>query len=92
MSANSRNGGQLIVDSLVAHGADKVFCVPGESYLEVLDALHDVSDDIDVVTCRHENGAANMAEAHAKITGRPGICLVTRGPGGRTAPCGRRWP
>ena len=88
MSANSRNGGQLIVDSLVAHGADKVFCVPGESYLEVLDALHDVSDDIGVVTCRHENGAANMAEAHAKITGRPGICLVTRGPGACNASIG----
>ena len=78
----------MIVDSLLAHGADRVFCVPGESHLEVLDALHDVPDKIGVVTCRHEHGAANMAEAHAKLTGRPGICLVTRGPGACNASIG----
>ena len=88
MSSTSRNGGQMIVDSLVAHGADRVFCVPGESHLEVLDALYDVAADIDIVTCRHEHGAANMAEAHAKLTGRPGICLVTRGPGACNASIG----
>ena len=88
MTATSRNGGQSIVESLMAHGADRVFCVPGESHLEVLDALHDVSGDIGVVTCRHERGAANMAEAHAKLTGRPGICLVTRGPGACNASIG----
>ena len=78
----------MIVESLLAHGADKVFCVPGESHLEVLDALYDVADDIAIVTCRHEHGAANMAEAHAKLTGRPGICLVTRGPGACNASIG----
>lgn len=70
-----------LVETLVVNGVDRVFCVPGESYLAVLDALHDVRDRIEVVACRHEAGAANMAEAHGKLTGRPGICMVTRGPG-----------
>jgi acetolactate synthase-1/2/3 large subunit len=76
-----RTGGQLVVDQLAIHGVDLVFCVPGESYLAVLDALYDARDRIRVVNARHEAGAANMAEAYGKLTGRPGIALVTRGPG-----------
>ena len=74
-----RAGGKLLVDQLVVHGVEIAFGVPGESYLAVLDALHDAP--IRFVTCRHEVGAANMADAHGKLTGRPGICMVTRGPG-----------
>jgi acetolactate synthase-1/2/3 large subunit len=77
-----------LVETLVLNGVDHVFCVPGESYLAVLDALHDVSDRIRVVACRHEAGAANMAEAYGKLTGRPGICMVTRGPGATHASVG----
>ncbi|MFC2250400.1 thiamine pyrophosphate-binding protein [Labrys portucalensis] len=79
----SRNGGRLIVDALVAQGVEQVFCVPGESYLAVLDALHDAP--INVTVCRQEGGAAMMAEAVGKLTGRPGICMVTRGPGATNA-------
>jgi acetolactate synthase I/II/III large subunit len=75
----SRSGGQVLVDQLVLHGADLAFGVPGESYLPVLDALRDAP--LRVVVTRHEGGAANMADAYGKLTGRPGICLVTRGPG-----------
>lgn len=78
-----RNGGRLIVDALVAQRVEHVFCVPGESYLAVLDALHDAP--IDVTVCRQEGGAAMMAEAVGKLTGRPGICMVTRGPGATNA-------
>ena len=78
---NMRSGGQLLVDQLIVHGATHVFCVPGESYLAALDAFADVEDKITLITCRHEASAANMAEAHGKLTGRPGICFVTRGPG-----------
>jgi len=74
-----RTGGRLLVDQLALHGVDVTFGVPGESYLAVLDALHD--GPIRFVSCRHEVGAANMADAYGKLTGRPGICLVTRGPG-----------
>jgi acetolactate synthase-1/2/3 large subunit len=74
-----RTGGRLVVDQLVVHGADVAFGVPGESYLAVLDALHD--SPLRFVVCRHEVGAANMADAYGKLTGRPGICMVTRGPG-----------
>src|SRR5262245_2283193 len=77
----SRSGGQILVDQLVLHGADMAFCVPGESYLEVLDALHDAKDRIKLINARHEGGAANMAEAYGKLAGKPGICMVTRGPG-----------
>ncbi|HTM77000.1 MAG TPA: thiamine pyrophosphate-binding protein, partial [Devosia sp.] len=77
----ARSGGQILVDQLALHGVDMAFCVPGESYLEVLDALYDKRDSIKLVNARHEAGAANMAEAYGKLTGRPGICLVTRGPG-----------
>jgi acetolactate synthase-1/2/3 large subunit len=83
-----RTGAQLLVAALKAHGADTVFCVPGESYLAVLDALHDEQDALRVVACRQEGGAANMAEAHGKLTGRPGICMVTRGPGATNASIG----
>lgn len=83
-----QTGARHLVDALVALGADTVFCVPGESYLAVLDALFDVGDRIRVVTCRNEAGAANMAEAYGKLTGRPGICMVTRGPGATHASVG----
>ncbi|MFN2628549.1 MAG: thiamine pyrophosphate-binding protein [Gaiellaceae bacterium] len=82
----SRRGGKLLVDQLVVHGSDTAFCVPGESYLEVLDGLYDAP--IRLITCRHEAGAANMADAYGKLTGRPGICLVTRGPGATHASVG----
>ncbi|MGB0682974.1 MAG: thiamine pyrophosphate-dependent enzyme [Magnetovibrionaceae bacterium] len=81
-------GGELVVEALALHGVDTVFCVPGESYLEVLDALYDSDPPIRVVTCRHEHGAANMAEAYAKLTGKTGVCLVTRGPGACNASIG----
>jgi acetolactate synthase-1/2/3 large subunit len=72
---------QRLVETLVVNGITHVFCVPGESYLSVLDALYDARDKIKLVTCRHEAGAANMAVAYGKLTGKPGICMVTRGPG-----------
>jgi acetolactate synthase-1/2/3 large subunit len=74
-----RSGGQVLVDQLLLHGTDLAFGVPGESYLAVLDALHDAP--LRLIVTRHEGGAANMAEAYGKLTGRPGVCLVTRGPG-----------
>ena len=83
-----RSGGQILVDQLKIHGADLAFCVPGESYLAVLDALYDAREQIKLITCRHEAGAANMAEAYGKLTGRPGICFVTRGPGATHASIG----
>ncbi|AWM88577.1 thiamine pyrophosphate-binding protein [Microvirga sp. 17 mud 1-3] len=83
MTAPSRTGGQILVDQLLVHGVDHIFCVPGESYLAALDALHDA--DINVTVCRQEGGAAMMAEAYGKLTGRPGICFVTRGPGATNA-------
>ena len=67
-----RNGGRLVVEALVAHGVDTAFAVPGESYLEVLDALHDQTS-IRLVGCRQEGGAAYMAEAYGRLTGRPGV-------------------
>ena len=82
----SRTGGRILVDQLVLHGADLAFGVPGESYIDVLDALRD--GPVRYVTCRHEGGAANMAEAYGKLTGRPGLCLVTRGPGATQASVG----
>jgi acetolactate synthase I/II/III large subunit len=86
-TSKSRSGGQILVDSLLVHGADLAFCVAGESYLDVLDAFHDAAG-IRLITCRHEGGAANMAEAVGKLTGRPGICFVTRGPGACNASIG----
>jgi acetolactate synthase I/II/III large subunit len=88
MTVARRTAAQVLVDSLIANGVRRVFCVPGESYLAVLDALADVGDQIQVVVCRHEAGAANMAEAEGKLTGRPGVCFVTRGPGATHASIG----
>jgi acetolactate synthase-1/2/3 large subunit len=83
MSMKPRTGGQVLVDQLVVHGVDHVFCVPGESYLAALDAMHDAT--IELTVCRQEGGAVMMAEAYGKLTGRPGICFVTRGPGATNA-------
>jgi len=77
-----RTGGQILADQMKLHGSEHIFCVPGESYLAVLDALHDA--DIEITVCRQEGGAANMAEAHGKLSGQPGICFVTRRPGSAT--------
>jgi acetolactate synthase-1/2/3 large subunit len=82
----SRSGARILVDQLVVHGVDTAFCVPGESYIAVLDALRDAP--IRLVVARHEAGAANMAEAYGKLTGRPGICFVTRAPGATHAATG----
>ena len=87
-AARERTGGQLLVDCLLAQGVDTAFGVPGESYLAVLDAFHDVADRLRFVVCRQEGGAAYMAEAHGKLTGRPGVCFVTRGPGATNAAIG----
>lgn len=76
----ARNGGQVLVEALLRHAVDTVYCIPGESYLPVLDALHDASG-IQTIVTRHEGAASNMADAYGKLTGRPGICFVTRGPG-----------
>ena len=84
----SGSGGRILVDCLVTQGVDHAFCVPGESYLEVIDALYDVRETIKLVVCRHESGAANMAEAYGKLTNRPGIAMVTRGPGATHASIG----
>ena len=86
MTHPSRSGGQILVDALKIHGVDMAFGVPGESYLDVLDALHESS--IRFIINRQEGGAAFMAEAYGKMTGRPGICFVTRGPGATNASIG----
>ncbi|WP_029356641.1 thiamine pyrophosphate-binding protein [Bosea sp. 117] len=83
-----RNGGRLLVECLIALGATKSFGVPGESYLAVLDALHDTTGKLDYVLCRNEGGASFMASAYGKLTGSPGICFVTRGPGATNASIG----
>ena len=81
-------GARLLVDALVHHGVERVFCVPGESFLAVLDSLHDETSQIQTIVCRHEAAAANMAEAVGKLTGRPGVAIVTRGPGATHASIG----
>ena len=86
-TGGTRSGGRVLVDALRIHGVDRLFCVPGESYLDVLDALYDTAQ-IAVVVAKHEGAAANMAEADGKLTGRPGICFVTRGPGATHASVG----
>ncbi len=86
MTHPSRSGGQILVDALQIHGVERAFGVPGESYLDVLDALHD--SGIEFVINRQEGGAAFMADAYGKLTGRPGICFVTRGPGATNAAIG----
>ena len=83
---STRTGGEILVDQLLLHGVDTIYGVPGESYLAALDALHD--RPIRFVICRMEAGAANAAEAHGKLTGRPGVCFVTRGPGATHASVG----
>ncbi len=87
-NALARTGGQLLVDALKVHGVDLVFGVPGESYLASLDAFHDAAEKIRFVICRQEGGAAYMADAYGKLTGRPGVCFVTRGPGATNASLG----
>jgi acetolactate synthase-1/2/3 large subunit len=81
-------GARLVVDALLTHGVERVFCVPGESFLAVLDSLHDETARIQTIVCRHEAGAANMAEAVGKLTGRSGVAIVTRGPGATHASIG----
>jgi acetolactate synthase-1/2/3 large subunit len=83
-----RHGGRILVDQLVAHGADLAFTVPGESFLAVLDGFYDVQDKLKLVIGRHEAGVANMAEAYGKLTNRPGLAFVTRGPGATQAAVG----
>src|SRR6184192_456425 len=89
MAANLsvQSGGQLVVAALRAHGVEMAFSVAGESYLEVLDALYD-APEIRLITCRQEGGAAFMAETYGKLTGKPGVLLVTRGPGACNASIG----
>jgi acetolactate synthase-1/2/3 large subunit len=80
----TRSVAHLIIDALEANGVDRVFAVPGESYLPLLDALHR-HERIDLVTCRHEAGAGFMAIADARLTGKPGAVMVSRGPGASNA-------
>src|SRR6266849_9220071 len=87
-TGTTRTAAQILVDALKIHGVDTAFCVPGESYLAVLDALYDARDAIRLIVCRQDGGAAYMAEAWAKVAGRPGICFVTRGPGATNASIG----
>lgn len=86
--AEQRSGGEILVRGLEIHGVDRVFGVPGESYLAALDALYGARNRIEFVVCRQEGGAAYMAEAYGKLTGRPGVCFVTRGPGATNASIG----
>ena len=80
ISGGGRTGGEVLADALLLHGVDMAFAVCGESFLPLLDALLD-RPKLRLISCRHEAGAAVMAEASAKLTGRPGVCLVSRGPG-----------
>ncbi|MGR3454354.1 thiamine pyrophosphate-binding protein [Pseudooceanicola sp.] len=86
VTLTERTGARVLVDQLLAQGVERASCVPGESYLSVLDAL--IGSGVDVITCRQEGGAAMMAEAWGKLSGRPGICFVTRGPGATNAAAG----
>ena len=90
MPNTSRTGAQLLVDQLLINGVDTIFCVPGESYLPVLDALYEPAQAgrVRLISARHEGGASFMAEAYGKLTGRPGICFATRGPGASNATIG----
>jgi acetolactate synthase-1/2/3 large subunit len=88
MNNNEREGGRLLVEQLVVHGVDLAFTVPGESFLPVLDGFYEVRDKLKLVVCRHEAAAANMAEAYGKLTNRPGVAFVTRGPGATHAAIG----
>ncbi len=84
----SRSGGEILVEQLKIHGVRHAFCVPGESYLAVLDALYDARGDIELIVARQDGGASFMAEAYGRLTGRPGVCFVTRGPGATNASIG----
>ena len=84
----NRHGGHLLVECLVALGATRGFGVPGESYLAVLDGLYETRGVLDLTLCRNEGGAAFMAAAYGKLTGQPGLCFVTRGPGATNASIG----
>jgi acetolactate synthase-1/2/3 large subunit len=86
-STGARTGGRILVDQLKIQGCDRIFTVPGESFLAVLDALHD-TPEIDTIVCRQEGGVSYMADADGKMTGRPGVAFVTRGPGGTNASAG----
>ena len=88
MTATSRIGGHALVETLIEQGIDTCFGVPGESFLAVLDGFHEHGDRIRFIACRHEGGASFMADAQGKLTGRPGICFVTRGPGASNAAIG----
>ena len=77
----TRHGGKILADALAAQGVKLAFGVPGESYLPVLDGLHDLQDRLRFIVCRQEGGASYMAEAYGKLTGEPGVLFVTRGPG-----------
>ena len=86
--AGKRTGGESLAAQLRLHGAGPIFGVPGESYLALLDALYADRGTMPFIACRQEGGAAMMAEAYGKLTGRPGICMVTRGPGATNASAG----
>ncbi|WP_323119348.1 thiamine pyrophosphate-binding protein [Burkholderia alba] len=88
LERRTTTGAHLLVDALLANHVERVFCVPGESFLAVLDALADATARIETVVCRHEAAAANMADALGKLTGKPGIAFVTRGPGATHASIG----
>jgi len=83
-----REGGRILVDQLAIHGSKLAFSVPGESFLAVLDGFYEHRETMRLITCRHESSAANMAEAYGKLTGQPGLCFVTRGPGATQASVG----
>jgi acetolactate synthase-1/2/3 large subunit len=87
-NSGRRSGGEILIDALKIHGVDTVFCLPGESFLAAIDALAGADDAIRTIVTRHEGGAAHMAEAYGKLTGQPGICFVTRGPGASHATIG----
>ena len=79
--AQEMTGGQILVDEFIRHGVERMYCVPGESYLAVIDALFDTQQKIQQITCRHESGAGMMALSEAELTAKPSVCFVTRGPG-----------
>ena len=83
-----RTGGRILVDNLIGHGVELAFCVPGESFLGAIEAFREVENRVKLIVCRQEGGAANMAEAYGKLTGRPGVCFVTRAPGVTNASIG----
>ena len=85
--SSTRSGAQVLIDALAINQVDRIFSIPGESFLAALDALYD-KPSIELITCRQEGGAAYMAEAYGKLSGKPGVCFVTRGPGATNASCG----